>query len=251
VTLGQRCDLLRSLHVPGAPLVLANAWDVASARAVVAAGFPVVATTSGGVAATLGYEDHQAAPADEMLAAAARIARSVDVPVTVDAEAGYGMAPSDLVDALFAVGAAGCNLEDTDHTSGGLLDTGRQADWLGAVRGATADRGYGLVINARVDVFLSDRGGQHQPEQLDEAVARARSYREAGVDCVYPIFLSGDDAIGAFVDAVQAPVNILARPQAPPVARLAELGVARISYGSLIHQRTMDELGTFLANLTP
>src|SRR6266508_6291331 len=108
-----RCDLLRSLQRPGDPLLLPNAWDVATARAVVAAGFPVVATTSGAVAATLGYEDHQGAPADEMLAAAARIARSVDVPVTVDAEAGYGMAPGDLVDALFAVGAAGCNLEDT------------------------------------------------------------------------------------------------------------------------------------------
>src|SRR5215210_3862665 len=98
--LEQRCDLLRSLHMPGTPLVLPNAWDVATARAVVAAGFPVVATTSGGVAATLGYEDHEGAPADEMLAAAARITQSVDVPVTVDAEAGYGMGPEELVAAL-------------------------------------------------------------------------------------------------------------------------------------------------------
>jgi 2-methylisocitrate lyase-like PEP mutase family enzyme len=120
--LEQRCDLLRSLHVPGTPLILANAWDAASAKAVVAAGFPVVATTSGGVAATMGYEDHEGAPAEEMLAAATRIARSVDVPVTVDAEAGYGMNPDDLVDALQRAGAAGCNLEDTDHSSGRLVD---------------------------------------------------------------------------------------------------------------------------------
>src|SRR5215212_1212307 len=99
-TLEARCDLLRSLHVPGRPLVLPNAWDVASARAVVDAGFPVVATTGGGVAATLGYEDHEGAPVDEMLAAAGRIARGVDVPVTVDAEAGYGMRPEELVAAL-------------------------------------------------------------------------------------------------------------------------------------------------------
>src|SRR3954463_14046460 len=92
-----RCEALRSLQRPGDPLLLPNAWDVATARAVVAAGFPVVATTSGGVAATLGYEDHEGAPGDEMLAAAARIARAVDVPVTVDAEAGYGMAPAELV----------------------------------------------------------------------------------------------------------------------------------------------------------
>ena len=249
--LEQRCDLLRSLHVPGRPLVLANAWDVASAKAVVAAGFPVVATTSGGVAATMGYEDHEGAPADEMLAAAARIARSVDVPVTVDAEAGYVMNPDDLVDALQRAGAAGCNLEDTDHSSGRLVDPGRHADRLAAVRGAAADRSYGLVINARVDVFLADGGGTPQGELLDEAVARARSYRAAGVDCVYPIFLSDEDAIAAFVQAVEGPVNILAMQHAPSVDRLAELGVARISYGSLIHHRSMDDLARFLKDLAP
>src|ERR687889_1383946 len=119
--LDSRCDLLRSLHRPGAPLLLPNAWDVATARAVGAAGFPVVATTSGGVANTLGYEDHEGAPADEMLAAATRIARGVDVPVTVDAEAGYGMEPEELVAALRSMGAAGCNLEDSDYAAGGGL----------------------------------------------------------------------------------------------------------------------------------
>src|SRR6185437_16767332 len=131
-----RCELLRSLHRPGTPLLLPNAWDVATARAVVAAGFPVVATTSGGVAGTLGYEDHEGAPGDEMLAAAARIASGVDVPVTVDAEAGYGMEPAELVAALRAAGAAGCNLEDTDHSAGALRDPAWQAEWLQAVRQA-------------------------------------------------------------------------------------------------------------------
>src|SRR3954466_6657848 len=153
--LQRKCDLLRSLQRPGDPLLLPNAWDVATARAVVAAGFPVVATTSGGVAATLGYEDHEGAPADEMLAAAARIVRGVDVPVTVDAEGGYGMEPAELVAALRRVGAAGCNLEDTDHATGGLRDPDRHAQWLAAVRDAAQTDGYPLVINARIDVFLS------------------------------------------------------------------------------------------------
>jgi 2-methylisocitrate lyase-like PEP mutase family enzyme len=130
----ERCELLRSLHVPGTPLVLPNAWDAASARAVVAAGFPVVATTSGGVATALGYEDGQAAPPAEMMAAAARIVAAVDVPVTVDAEAGYGMAPGELVDTLLRVGAAGCNLEDTDHTTALLMEAAHQAEWLAGVR---------------------------------------------------------------------------------------------------------------------
>src|SRR3954467_4340801 len=133
-TLESRCDLLRSLHRAGDPLLLPNAWGVAAGRAVVAAGFPVVATTSAGVAATLGYEDHEGAPGDEMLAAAARIARDVEVPGTGDAEGGYGMAPAELVAALQGAGAAGCNLEDTDHTAGSLRDPDRHAEWLGAVR---------------------------------------------------------------------------------------------------------------------
>src|SRR5438552_17240915 len=123
-----RCDLLRSLHRPGDPLLLPNAWDVATARAVVAAGFLVVATTSGGVAATLGYEDHEGAPAEEMLAAAARIARGVEVPVTGHAGAGYGMEPAALVAALRTVGAAGCNLEDSDYAAGSLRDPARHAE---------------------------------------------------------------------------------------------------------------------------
>src|SRR4029077_5478894 len=110
--LQSRCDLLRSLHRPGAPLLLPNAWDAATARAVVAAGFPVVATTSGGVAATLGFEDHEGAPADEKLAAAARIGKSGEVTVTVHGAPGYGMEPAELVPALRTAGAAGCNLED-------------------------------------------------------------------------------------------------------------------------------------------
>src|SRR5919112_6113575 len=152
--LASRCDLLRSLHRSGDPLLLPNAWDVATARAVVAAGFPVVATTSGGVAAALGYEDHENAPADEMLAAAARIAKGVEVPVTVDAEAGYGIEPAELVAALRSAGAAGFNLEDTDYATGGLRDPDRQAERLAAVRQAASEDDYRPVINARIDVFL-------------------------------------------------------------------------------------------------
>src|SRR6187455_2543326 len=110
------CYRPRALHRPGAPRLLPCAWEAAAAKAVVAAGFEVVATTSVGVAGVLGYEGHETAPADEMFDAAARIARWVDVPVTVDAEAGYGLEPAELVAALRAAGAAGCNLEDTDHS---------------------------------------------------------------------------------------------------------------------------------------
>jgi 2-methylisocitrate lyase-like PEP mutase family enzyme len=245
-----RCDLLRSLHRPGEPLVLPNAWDVATARAVEAAGFPVVATTSGGVAATLGYEDHEGAPAEEMLAAAARISRGVDVPVTVDAEAGYGMEPAELVGALREAGAAGCNLEDTDHVTGELRHPVENADRLRAVREAAGAGGYELVINARIDVFLSALlSGSETPqgELLPEALERARAYHAAGVDCVYPIALWEEEVLRSFVSEAPGPTNVLALPNAPSLTALAELGVARISYGTLLHGQAAEQFRQALA----
>jgi 2-methylisocitrate lyase-like PEP mutase family enzyme len=251
--LESRCDLLRSLHVPGTPLVLPNAWDVASARAVAAAGFPVVATTSAGVAASLGYEDHERAPADEMLAAAGRIAGAVAVPVTVDAEAGYGMEPADLVAALKKMGAAGCNLEDTNHATGELRDPVEHAAWLRAVREATSEQSYPLVINARIDVFLSalafgsDTGSQ--AELVSEAIRRAHAYAEAGVDCVFPVGLWERDALAAFISEAPGPVNVLRIPPAPPQAELAELGVARVSYAGLLHHDAMEQFRRLLESV--
>jgi 2-methylisocitrate lyase-like PEP mutase family enzyme len=237
------------LHVPGAPLVLPNAWDVASAKAVVAAGFPVVATTSGGVAAALGYEDHEGAPGEEMLAAAARVSRSVDVPVTVDAEAGYGMEPADLVAALKGVGAAGCNLEDTNHANGSLRDPAQHAAWLRRVREAASEQSYGLVINARIDVFLANLGEATQGDLVPEALERARAYLEAGADCAYPIALWEAPALTDFISAAGGPVNVLAIPPAPSLPELAELGVARISYGGLLHRQSIEQFNDALTSI--
>jgi 2-methylisocitrate lyase-like PEP mutase family enzyme len=251
--LQSRCELLRSLHRPGDPLLLPNAWDVATARSVVAAGFPVVATTSAGVAGTLGYEDHEGAPGDEMLAAAARIARGVEVPVTVDAEAGYGMEPAELVAALRSAGAAGCNLEDTDHAAGSLRDPDQHAEWLRAVRQAASEDGYRLVINARVDVFLgpflAGAGPGTQEALVPEALERANAYLEAGADCAYPIVLWETDALRRFMSEVRGPVNVVRLPQAPSLAELAALGVVRVSWGLLLYADAMARFQDQLASL--
>jgi 2-methylisocitrate lyase-like PEP mutase family enzyme len=251
--LQSRCELLRSLHRPGDPLLLPNAWDVATARAVVAAGFPVVATTSGGIAATLGYEDHEGAPGDEMLAVAGRIARDVDVPVTVDAEAGYGMEPAELVAALREIGAAGCNLEDSDYTAGSLRDPEKHAEWLAAVRQAASDADYPLVINARVDVFLQPflggAGPGTQAELVPDAVRRANAYLGAGADCVFPILLWEEDALRAFMSEVPGPVNVVRLPQSPSLADLAAFGVARVSWGILLHVEAMHLFAERLGSL--
>lgn len=231
--------LLRSLHVPGQPLVLPNVWDAASARLVVEAGFPVVATSSAAVAESLGYRDHEDASAAEMFAAARRVAHAVDVPVTVDAEAGYGLPPAEFAERLLETGAVGCNLEDTDHRGGGLTPADKQAEYLAAVRAAAGD---GLVINARVDVFLTSAD---QEAALAEGVARARAYLAAGADCVYPILIRSTDLLRSFVDEAGAPVNATKLDLAFP--DLAAAGVARISLATGLWRQMLSGLRETLA----
>lgn len=249
--LRERATALRGLHAGPRPMVLPNAWDVASARLVVKAGFPVVATSSGAVAASLGYEDNDSMPADDAFGVVARIARNVPVPLTADIEGGYGLPPGELVERLLEAGAVGCNLEDTDHHGdGGLVDADAHAERLRAVRSAGAAAGVDVVLNARIDVL---RLAGDPRELFEEAVRRARLYLEAGADCVFPIRLVDDESIGEFVRRVDGPVNVVAAG-APPLARLVELGVRRISYaGSLmlqlygVHQEKLAEIAAELA----
>ncbi|HEY3611851.1 MAG TPA: isocitrate lyase/phosphoenolpyruvate mutase family protein [Pseudonocardiaceae bacterium] len=245
---------LRSLHRPGQPLVLPNIWDAASAKLVEAAGFPVVATSSAAVAESLGYADHQQAPADEMLAAAARIGRAVSVPVTVDAEAGYGLPADDLVGRLLAAGAVGCNLEDSDHRQGGLVDVDRQAEWLASVRAAAERAGVPLVINARVDVLVAAHAGGgvvDEPALAEAIVARGKAYLAAGADCVFPILLHDPTAIQQVVAGLApAAVNVLSGPRGPSTADAAGWGVARLSAGAglwRLHQAALAERLAVLA----
>jgi 2-methylisocitrate lyase-like PEP mutase family enzyme len=172
--------------------------------------------------------------------------------VTVDAEAGYGMQPAELIAALQEVGAAGCNLEDTEWPAGTLRDPGRQAEWLTEVREAALGAAYPLVINARVDVFfhpfLADHGGP-QEEFVAEGVRRAKAYLDAGADCVYPICLWEMNPLRQFMSEVSGPVNIAAEPQAPTIAELAALDVARVSWGPLLQWDAMARFQEQLASL--
>ncbi len=224
----QAQDLLAG-HRPGHPLILPNAWDAASARAFAAAGAVAIATTSSAMAAVLGYADREGTPPAEMFAAVARVARAVEVPVTADLETGYGLPAAELVERLLEAGAVGCNLEDSDHGAGGLIDPERQADRLAAVRAAAESAEVHVVLNARIDVHLRQVGAPD--ERLGLAVTRARRYLAAGADCVYPIFVADEATIRGLTERVGGPVNILARPGAPSLARLAALGVARVSFG--------------------
>lgn len=244
----RQAETLRRLHHGPQPLLLPNAWDVVTARAVAEAGFLVVATSSVAVAASLGQPDTDSMPPDLAFGAIARIAAGVEVLVTADLEAGYQLPAPELVERLLAAGAVGCNLEDTDHHGPDVLvPAERQAERLQAVRAASEAAGVPIVINARIDVFLRQSG--EPASRLPEAIRRGRAYLAAGADCLYPIGLTDPPTIGAFVREVGAPVNVWLRPDGPSRQELAELGVARISLAGGLFRRSMAAIQRALEEL--
>ena len=224
----------RERHRGPGVLVLPNAWDVASARIFEEAGFPAVATTSAGIAFSLGYPDGERIPRGEMFARIARITRAVQVPVTADIEAGYGPTPEHAATAtreLIHAGAVGMNLEDASgDPDQPLIDLAIAVDKIAAVRGVAAELRVPVVVNARTDVYL--RRGGDPGTQFSEALRRLIAYRDAGADCVFAPGLKDAETIGRLVKDVQCPLNILAVPGTPPIPELEKLGVARVSLGS-------------------
>jgi 2-methylisocitrate lyase-like PEP mutase family enzyme len=229
-----RAEQFRLLHQAPPLLVLPNAWDVASARVFAALpGCRAIATSSAAVARSLGWEDGEQAPVEEMLQVVERIAAAVDVPVTADLEAGYGDPPRTAAAAL-AAGAAGMNLEDSRE--GALLSPAEQEEIIRAVRAAAPE----LVLNARVDVFLVGDG------DLDEAIDRGNAYLAAGAGCVYPI-AAPFDLVGALAAGTDGPVNVLVSPRDPPIAELARLGVARVTFGAGLATVALEEASRLTA----
>jgi 2-methylisocitrate lyase-like PEP mutase family enzyme len=243
-----RAERLRALHHGEEMLVLPNVWDATSATVVAEAGFPAIATASAAVAAMLGYPDGEGAPWREMFAAAGRIAGAVELPVTVDVEAGYGLSPRELVDRLLEIGAVGCNLEDTDYRAGGLVDAGAHAQRLADIRAAAHDAGVPIVVNARTDAFLP-RSGVPVGERVAEAMRRGRRYLRAGADCVYPIGISEERDIATLVCELPGPINANTGPAGLDLAKLRELGVARVSYGPRFYRQALANFTTAVQEL--
>ena len=228
--LRDKAEALRRLHAGPRVLVLANAWDAASARLIEAAGAPAIASSSAGVAFALGYPDGQRIARAEMLDMIRRIARVVRVPVSADVEAGYGttaQAAAETARGVVAAGAVGMNLEDADE--GRLLPLEGQVERVRAARAAGESAGVPLVINARTDVFGTDDFPSAQ--RPAEAVRRANAYLVAGADCAFVPFVTDRDLIGRLAREIKGPLNVLATPDSPPVAELEGLGVRRVSVG--------------------
>jgi 2-methylisocitrate lyase-like PEP mutase family enzyme len=224
----------RSLHSGSPILVLPNAWDAASARIFEQAGFPAIATTSSGVAASLGYADGQRISRDMMVEATERIVKAVSCPVSADIEAGYGATIEEVLQTVRAIinaGAVGINIEDsTRGHDRSLVEVSFQVEMLRAIREIALSVDMPLVINARTDVFLLAIGDP--PGRIEQAVLRGNAYRQAGADCIFPIGLSDASTIVALVQAINGPINILASATTPSIPELAKLGVARVSLAS-------------------
>ena len=226
--------LLRALHRPGDPLLLANVWDAAGTRLVAATGAAAIATASASVSWTLGFPDGDRADLAQVLAQTALVVRAAgELPVTVDLESGFADTAAGVggtITALLATGAVGVNLEDTGPDGAApLRPVAEAARRIAAARAAADAAGVALFVNGRTDVFLRAVGDP--ADRLGEAVARARAYVEAGADGVFVPGVADPDTVAALVAAVPAPLNVLAGSGAPGVADLAKLGVARISLG--------------------
>ena len=230
----EKAQRLRELHHADEPLVLVNAWDVASARIIETVGFPAVATSSAGVANSLGYSDRENIPRDEMLAAIRRIANSLQVPLSADLEAGYDRSEAGIaqtIRALIEAGGVGCNIEDgAPDADPPFLDTELQARRIATARRAAEEAGVPVVINARTDILLADPS--ISDAKIAEVLLRAEAYVRAGADCIFVPGVTDAPLIERLVRSINAPLNVLAFAATPPVSELRRIGVKRISLGS-------------------
>lgn len=237
----EKAKRFAELHVKGAPLLLYNAWDAGSAKSIVEAGAPAIATSSWAVAEAQGYRDGEAIPLEFAEQIVARIAATVDLPVTVDFEGGYSDDDDKLagnVARLLDLGVAGINFEDRVVKGSGLYDTARQAERIAVIRETTEKLGVGLFINARTDLFLGQ--GRDAAQSVGEAIDRAKAYAVAGASGFFIPGLVDAALISRICDDVTLPVNVMVMDGVPSNDRLAEIGVARISYGPIPYIHAMN-----------
>jgi 2-methylisocitrate lyase-like PEP mutase family enzyme len=237
----EKAELLRSLHVPGDPLIVTNVWDSITARIVAGVpGVKALATASHSISAAHGVEDGEGLDVDEALAAAQLIIRAVDLPVSVDFEKAYAKDAAgtrDNVWRLIEAGAAGLNIEDSlGQAKAPLYDIDTQVAKIAATRAAGDRAGVPIVINARVDSLAGD------PDTFDDAVTRANAYLDAGADVAFVLGLSTEDLVKRALDEIHGKVSVISGPSSVPLARLAELGVSRVSFGPRIMAATLSHL---------
>lgn len=243
-SLKEQASAFLQMHHEAKILGLANVWDAASAVIIQQAGFPALATSSAGIAFSLGYPDGQKITRAEMLAAVQRIVSCENIPVTADVEAGYGDRPEDIADTTRGVleaGAVGLNLEDaTGDDANPLVDLSLQLEKIRAVREVADHAGVPLVLNARTDIYLLEVG--EAAKRYERTLQRLVAFRDAGASCLFIPGVKDVETIRRFVQDLKFPINILGGPGAPPVLELEKLKVARVSLGSSVMRGTLGHL---------
>ncbi len=245
ITQIERANLLKKLHVKGNPLILFNIWDAGSAKAIQEIGAKVIATGSWSVAAAHGYDDGEKLPFDLVLANIQRIIASVDIPVTVDFEGGYGKSPTEVKDNVIKIietGAVGINFEDQIVDGEDLYSIEDQCARINAIHEAAKHTEIPVFINARTDIFFKTDATNHNDELVEKALIRAFAYTESGATGFFVPGLKEAKHIKKLCERSPIPVNIMVMSNTPQTRELAELGVARISYGPGPYCQVMDFL---------
>lgn len=241
----EKAERFLKFHHDKEILVLLNSWDIGSSKLVEACGYKAIATTSMGIAASLGYPDCQVIQLSEMLEVITGIVNAVQLPVTVDIEAGYGENLNEILDSvkkIIATGIVGINIEDSIDLNPVLVDESEFCERIAAIRALSDSLGFHLVINARTDSFYTSTGSPR--EKLAESIRRGNKYREAGADCIFIQPVWEKETISTLVKEINAPINILANPTIGAglplsVRELQDLGVARLSLGSGLMKATL------------
>jgi 2-methylisocitrate lyase-like PEP mutase family enzyme len=241
----EKAERFLKFHHDPEILVLLNSWDPGSSKLIEACGYKAIATTSMGIAASLGYPDCEVIQLSEMLQVITGIVNAVQVPVTVDIEAGYGNNVDEIVDSvkkIIATGIVGINIEDSIELSPKLINEMEFCERISAIRALSDSLGFHLVINARTDSFYTSSGSHR--EKLSESIRRGNKYREAGADCIFVQPVWDKETIATLVKEINAPINILSNPAIgaglpPSVRELQDLGVARLSLGSSLLKATL------------
>ncbi|WP_110240094.1 isocitrate lyase/PEP mutase family protein [Nocardioides gilvus] len=229
-SLSALAQALQALHRPGDPVVLPTVWDAWSATLAVDAGFAALTVGSHPMADSIGRPDGEGMTFEEVTTRVAQITEAVDVPVSVDVEAGYGLEPAALINGMLEVGAVGINVEDTVHSEGGRLRSGEEhAAYVADLRAAADAAGVPVVINARTDWFK----GQHGEEatRIDDAIARMQLCADAGASCLYPVGFHDEATLTRLCSELTLPVNAIARPDVDDLEMYRRAGAGRISFG--------------------
>ena len=232
----KKAQIFKSLHTSGKLLILPNIWNPIGARILEARGFPAAATASSAISASLGYEDSEKIKLSTLIDILFRIAKSVEIPVTADIESGFADSIPELKETILQVidsGVVGINIEDSVVEGEALRPVDEQCERIAAVRDISDRQGIYLIINARVDSFLSNTF-QTSEEKIEDTVIRAKAYTRAGVDCIYPIGPGDRETLEILRSLITLPINILATPKTEPLNVLQEIGINRVSFGPFI-----------------